>query len=57
MMEFDAIYSLVAGNVMAAVFLLLWKLEKDARMKAEKRERAVLRDVAGLPDDDIANGE
>lgn len=56
-MEFEQIYNLVAGNMIAAVFALLWWDERKARKQANKRERANLRECAGLPDEDAANGE
>ena len=56
-MDIDSIYGLVAGNMVAAVFFILWKLERDERQRAQKRERAILREMADLIPEEIENGE
>ena len=56
-MDIDSIYGLLAGNIVAAVFFILWKLERDERQRAQKRERAILREMADLIPEEIENGE
>lgn len=56
-MDIDSIYGLLAGNIVAAVFFVLWKLERDERQRAQKRERAILREMADLIPEEIENGE
>jgi len=55
--DIDSIYGLLAGNIVAAVFFVLWKLERDERQRAQKRERAILREMADLIPEEIENGE
>lgn len=52
-MTTEQIVQLVSNLPFLAFAISLWNAERNARMAAEKRERALLRDVAKLgPEDD-----
>lgn len=48
-MAFEQIAEIVRNGQIMVLFCFLWWLERADRKTAEKRERAVLRDVADLP--------
>lgn len=50
-MGFEQVYNIIAGNVLAAVFFILWYSERRDRQRSDRRYRAVLRDLAELSDE------